>query len=62
MSKLNGWTFKEQEKPSGNESTSLDINAQFDEFFAKGGEIEVVPSKCDHKNDRRVVDNQSLVG
>ncbi len=62
MSKLNGWAFKEQEKPSGKKDTSADINAQIDEFFAKGGKKQVIPSKWDEKNDRRFVDNQSLVG
>ncbi len=50
------------ENQSDKKEACLDVNALFDEFFAKGGEIEVIPSKWDDKNDRRVVDNQSLVG
>jgi len=53
---------KTTENQSAKKEASADINAQINEFFAKGGEIEVVPSKWDDKNDRRVVDNQSLVG
>lgn len=63
MSKLNGWTFrKPPEKPNTNKAKSADINAQIDEFFAKGGKIEHCEAECDHMSSRQVNHNQSLAG
>jgi hypothetical protein len=62
MSKLNGWTFSEKEKPSTSKANSADISTHIAEFLKSGGEIEKCKSECDHMSSRQVNHNQSLAG